>query len=200
MMLHVAQGIIANTDQLTRADQAIGDGDHGVGMARGFTAVEELLTNSEFASIHQGLKAIGTTLMSAMGGASGAVFGTLFRGGAGGLQETTVFDSHALYNFLDQGYKAIQIRGGAEEGDKTMLDALGPAVRAAREHIQETIDRSLLAIAAAAEEGKEATKTMVAVHGKAKTLGERSLGYVDPGALSMSLICRLMADYAASLT
>ena len=174
MLLRVAERMQESKDHLSDLDRAIGDGDHGIGMARGFEAVHAALDGKTFDSVGSLLQAVGTALMMSIGGAAGAVFGTLFRGGGAGL------------------------RGGAKPGDTTRLDALAPA--AAR--VQALGDVQLAEALAAADDearrGMEGTKQMLAATGKAKTLGERARGHADPGAESTHLILRFMAEFAAS--
>jgi dihydroxyacetone kinase-like protein len=195
MFIHVSRGMVESKYLLTQVDRAIGDGDHGVGMARGFEAVERKLEGQDFATLDELLKAAGTALMMSIGGAAGAVFGTLFRGGAKQLAGQQVFDSEALSAMLFDGLQAVKRRGGAKPGDKTMVDALEPAAAKANELASIPLAESLVAVAEAARQGMESTKEMVASVGKAKTLGERSLGYPDPGAVSMHLILKLMTEY-----
>ncbi len=194
-LLVVAAGMIASEGILSEADRAIGDGDHGVGMARGFTAVEKKLAENEFSSLSELFITVGTALMMSIGGASGAIFGTLFREGARNLPANE-FTSTALSIFLNDGLIAVQKRGKANPGDKTMLDALFPAAKSAAALIEYPLDVGLPQVVAAAEVGMEATKNMVASMGRAKTLGERSLGYPDPGAISMLLILRFLNEAA----
>ena len=195
MFLHMAGKIVAAKEILTKADQAIGDGDHGVGMARGFEAVEEKLANQEFASLEQLLKTTGMTLMSSIGGAAGAIFGTFFRAGSKSLAECTSFDADALAKMLEDGLVAVQKRGGANPGDKTMIDALAPAAEAAAANRGRSLNEAVNAAAKAARDGMEKTRGMTASTGKAKTLGERSLGHPDPGAISMTLIIDAISSY-----
>ena len=195
MFIHVSRGMVESKDLLTQADKAIGDGDHGVGMARGFEAVEQKLEGRDFAALDGLLMAVGTALLMSIGGAAGAVFGTLFRGGAKQLADQQVLDSEALSAMLSDGLQAVKQRGGAKPGDKTMVDALEPAAARARELASSPLTESLVAVTEAARQGMENTKEMIAAVGKAKTLGERSLGHPDPGAVSMHLILKLMAEY-----
>jgi phosphoenolpyruvate---glycerone phosphotransferase subunit DhaL len=195
MLLYVSQGMVENTQLLTQADQAIGDGDHGIGMQRGFEEVQRRLESGSFSSIGDLFKTTGTALMSSIGGASGAIFGTFFRGGATGLGDGTVLTSEQVVRLLSDGLRAVEDRGQAKPGDKTMVDALEPAARKAPQATSPPLDEALAKAAEAARQGMESTKGMVATVGKAKTLGERSLGHVDPGALSMYLILSLMAEY-----
>ncbi len=128
------------------------------------------------------------------------IFGSFFRGAAQGLRGRSTLSSQALAMALTGGLEAVMKIGKARPGDKTMLDALGPAAREAREVAGESLDRALTSVAAAAEAGTAQTERMVARVGKAKTLGERTLGHPDPGAVSMHLILKFMAEYAARLS
>jgi dihydroxyacetone kinase-like protein len=195
MLLFVAGKFIEHQDVLTQADRAIGDGDHGVGMARGFEAVRQKLENSDFGSLDELFNAAGMALLTSIGGASGAVFGTLFRGGARRLKGRQCLDAEALALFLHDGLQAVQERGKAKPGDKTMVDVLEPAALKAAQVDSQPLDSALLALVTVAEQGVENTRGMVAATGKAKTLGERSLGYPDPGAISMYFILKFMAEY-----
>ena len=198
MFLHVAQGVQDSQDLLTQADKAIGDGDHGIGMARGFAAVQAKLSASPPATVADLLKTTGMALLTSIGGASGVIFGTLFRGGARNLTGVTVFNSETLTLMLTDGLAAVQERGKANPGDKTMVDALTPAAAKAAEMAAASLDESLPEVAEAARLGMEATKGMVAATGKARALGPRAIGFADPGALSMYLILDFMAQYVTS--
>jgi phosphoenolpyruvate---glycerone phosphotransferase subunit DhaL len=198
MFIHVAQRMQESADLLTQADKAIGDGDHGIGMARGFAAVQAKLLASPPMSIADLLKTIGMALLTSIGGASGVIFGTLFRGGARNLTDATIFNSETLSRMLADGLTAVQERGKANPGDKTMVDALAPAAAKAAEMAGASLGEALQAAAEAAQLGMEETKGMVAATGKARALGPLSLGYADPGALSMVLILDFMAQYVTS--
>ncbi|MDJ0820087.1 MAG: dihydroxyacetone kinase subunit DhaL [Desulfobacterales bacterium] len=198
MFLFVAMEMLNKTDMLTQADKAIGDGDHGIGMARGFEAVQQKLIQKNFESVGALMQTIGTTLMMSIGGAAGAIFGTFFRGGAGPLMDRQIFDSQAFAMFLSGGLEAVKNRGRAKPGDKTMVDALEPASVSALAMVEEAFDEALAAAAESARDGMEHTKNMVAAMGKAKTLGERAVGHPDPGALSTYFILSLMSDYLQS--
>ncbi|MGF1696608.1 dihydroxyacetone kinase subunit L [Vibrio kyushuensis] len=196
MMTHVAHKMVASEPVLTKFDQTIGDGDHGIGMERGFKAVAELLESDyEPQDVSKLLLKIGSTMMATMGGASGAIFGTLFRSGAKAIKGATVLDTPTLATFLAAGLHAVYERGGAKPGDKTMIDALVAAVKESEKHTGDLSD-TLPAIVKAAHQGVEATKDMIATTGKAKTLGERSLGHPDPGAVSMAFILEFMCEFA----
>jgi dihydroxyacetone kinase-like protein len=190
----VAKRMVDSVDLLTTVDRAIGDGDHGIGMRRGFAAVLEQL-RSQPETVEAAFKAAGAAIMSNAGGAAGAVFGTLFRAGSAAFVGRSSLDAEGLAGFLEQGLKAVEQRGGARPGMKTMLDALAPAAAAAAKACPQGLPAVARAAAAAAEEGVEATKSMIATTGKARTLGERSLGHPDPGAVSTSLILSAMRDY-----
>lgn len=190
-----AEAIIAATDRLSEADRAIGDGDHGVGMRRGFEAALAALDARPEASLPEAARAMGMAIMATAGGASGAVFGTLFRAGARGLEGCPgPLDGEGLAAFLEEARVAVMRRGGASEGQKTMLDALGPAARAARARATEGLAAALEAAAGAAAAGVEASRHMVAATGKARALAERGLGHPDPGAISVSVLLDAMRD------
>jgi len=196
MLRAVAKAVIDRTDVLTDADLAIGDGDHGVGMRRGFEATLEAL-QTEIETVDAAFKATGTAIMGQTGGAAGAIFGTLFRGGSKALAGKDALDGDSFASFLETGLDAVLKRGGVTEGQKTIIDALAPAARAAR-----AAGSDLAAVSAAAAngalDGVEATKAMIATTGKARSLGERSIGHPDPGAISVSLILVAMRDFIAS--
>jgi dihydroxyacetone kinase-like protein len=198
MFVFVAREMQNKKDLLTLADKAIGDGDHGIGMARGFEAVSQKLDQNEFESIGALLQAVGTALMMSIGGAAGAIFGTWFRGGAVSLMKQVTFDSESLAKLLSDGLAAVKNRGRAASGDKTMVDALEPAADSAAATQGRPLDDALAAAAGAAEQGMQQTKNMVAAMGKAKPLGARAIGHADPGALSTYLILNLMNAYLHS--
>jgi dihydroxyacetone kinase-like protein len=198
MFMHVAQEMVSKQDLLTQADKAIGDGDHGIGMTRGFEAVLQKLNQKNFDSVGAMLQDIGTTLLMSIGGAAGAIFGTWFRGAAASLMDKMIFDSDALANMLTDGLSAVKARGKARLGDKTMVDALAPAACNATAMKGHSLEEALAAATKAAQEGLETTKNMVATIGKAKSLGQRAIGHPDPGALSTYLILSLMTEYLIS--
>ena len=194
MMSSVADKIIASEPVLTDADRALGDGDHGVGMERGMTAVKEKLAEGGFASVDKVFMSVGMAMMSSMGGASGAIFGTLFRGGGKSIGGSDTFDASGLASLLREGCDGVMKRGGAKPGDKTMIDALDPAAIKAAEVAGEPLDAALDAVAAAGETGRDASEAMVATMGRAKTLGENSIGKPDAGAVSVTIILETMRD------
>ncbi len=198
MMIYVSRKMVEAEPMLTEVDQAIGDGDHGLGIERGFSNVHTYLSGS-FDAKDPGdvLAKVGTKLLTTMGGASGAIFGTLFRNGGKAIIGSDELTTATLAQFLETGLEGIYKRGGADEGAKTMIDALAPASRAARALSSEDLHDSIEKVVSAAEQGVEKTKDMIATTGKAKTLGERSLGYPDPGAISMRIILSSMSEFIA---
>lgn len=195
MFIYLSERMVDSKDHLTQADKAIGDGDHGVGMARGFETVHQKLDGATFTSLDELCKTVGMALMTSVGGAAGAIFGTFFRGGAKRLVGKQALDSESLSFMLLDGLDAVKARGQAVPGDKTMVDALEPAALTSQELASAPLDQSLPAVVKAARQGMEATRDMVARVGKAKTLGQRSLGHPDPGALSTYLILKYIMEY-----
>jgi phosphoenolpyruvate---glycerone phosphotransferase subunit DhaL len=179
-----------NSQYLTQLDSAIGDADHGVNMQRGFQAVLGKLPGVADKDIGTILKTVGMTLISTVGGAGGPLYGTFFIQAAtplAGKQELSLEDWVAA---LDSAVQGVINRGKAQPGDKTMVDALLPALQAAKEAAAhgESIDEVLHRSAKAAEEGMQATTPLVARKGRASYLGERSAGHQDPGATSSFLL------------
>src|ERR1019366_3646580 len=132
MLLAVAKSVVDQTEMLTQVDQAIGDGDHGIGMRRGFSAVLTQLRDADPTDVEAVVKAAGTAIMAKTGGAAGAVFGTVFRAGSAGFAGREAFDAEGLATFLAIGLEAVEKRGGSRPGQKTMIDALAPAAMAAK--------------------------------------------------------------------
>ncbi len=178
----------ARIDELDGLDAAIGDGDHGTNMARGM-ATASTIVPSPGTTTRQYLNQVGMALVSSVGGASGPLFGTFFLR-VGQLWQSPHSVS-SIWQALKAGRDGIASRGRAKVGDKTMLDALCPAVdvleHAAMERDEEP-SASLARAAAAARAGAEATRGMVARRGRAAHYGERSVGHIDPGAVSMAMI------------
>mgnify|MGYP002639525207 CR=1 FL=1 len=195
MLLQVADAIITAEPILTDADRALGDGDHGIGMERGFTALKKQLGNTDFDSLQDLYQTAGSALLNTMGGASGVVFGSLFLAGGQTLSGASVLGPHEIAHLLDQALKDVMNRGGAKPGDKTMIDALAPAVDAAKANIGTPLRDAIAAIAKAADDGKIASCDMIATMGRAKTLGEKTLGLPDAGAISVSIILKTMAQH-----
>jgi phosphoenolpyruvate---glycerone phosphotransferase subunit DhaL len=188
-----AAAIEAEADHLTQLDSAIGDGDHGVNMTRGMRAVLAALADADEPAAGKRLILAGKTLVSTVGGASGPLWGSALRR-AGRAVGDGELDGPALAGALEAALGAVQELGAAEPGDKTMVDALGPAVAALRERLDagDALADALAAAADAAEEGARATTPMQARKGRASYLGERSVGHQDPGATSTALIVRAL--------
>jgi phosphoenolpyruvate---glycerone phosphotransferase subunit DhaL len=184
----LSKAMLDEQEALTRADQVVGDGDHGIGISRGFTAVGAKLRESDFATLDALVNAVGKALLMSIGGASGAIFGSLFLGGAKSLKGRTQFDAGGLADLLEFGLRAVQERGKAGLGDKTIVDALKPAADRAREVQAETLGKALAEVVVAARQGLETTRNLQARFGKARPLGARALGHLDPGALSFTLM------------
>jgi dihydroxyacetone kinase-like protein len=198
MLLLACERIIAAEPQLSEADRNLGDGDHGLGMERGMTAAKEGLMVGDVESIEKAFVIVGTKMMSSMGGASGAIFGTFFRNGGKALAGVKSFDSAALAAFLQAGVDGVKQRGGAAVGDKTVVDAMQPAAETAATVTGQSLPEAAAAVNAAALAGLEASKAMVAKFGRAKTLGEACIGFPDAGAMSVTIIIGAFADYIAA--
>ncbi|MDR1427683.1 MAG: dihydroxyacetone kinase subunit L [Bifidobacteriaceae bacterium] len=179
---------------LTDLDSAIGDGDHGVNMDRGMAAVVAALgpavANGSVLTVGAALHMVGMTLVSTVGGAAGPLYGTMFLRMADGLAETVQLDTDGLTDAFARGLEGLRARGRALAGDKTMIDALTPAVDAMRTAATEgaTLAPALAAAAQAAEAGRDATAPMLARKGRASYLGERTIGHIDPGSGSMAFL------------
>ncbi len=192
----VAAGLKANKDYLTQLDAAIGDADHGTNMDRGFQAVLTKLPGVADKDIGTVLKTVGMTLVSTVGGAGGPLYGTFFMQmgtTATGKLELTLTDWATA---LEAAVGGVVMRGKANLGDKTMVDALTPAVAAVQAAAAEgaSLPEALQRSAQAAEQGMLATTPLVARKGRASYLGERSAGHQDPGATSSHLILKVAAD------
>jgi dihydroxyacetone kinase-like protein len=194
-MREASAAVAAEGDHLTQLDSAIGDGDHGVNLTRGFRAVEEALADQDGNPPGKQLILAGKTLVSTVGGASGPLWGTALRRAGRALGDAAELDAPALVEGLDAALAGVVELGAAEPGDKTMVDALGPAVRALRAAVQSgsALPAALAAAADAAAEGARATVPMQARKGRASYLGERSIGHEDPGAASTTLIIAALA-------
>ncbi len=189
-----AELVHENKDELTALDSAIGDADHGANMDRGMTAVVAALDETAPADAAALLKKTGTTLVSKVGGASGPLYGTLFLRMAGPAGSGEL-DGAGFAAALRAGLDGVVARGKAEPGDKTMVDALGPACDALDAAVADgrPLADALAAAATAAADGRDATTPMVARKGRASYLGERSAGHQDPGATSTALLVEAAA-------
>lgn len=195
MLLLACERVIAAEPMLSQADRDLGDGDHGMGMERGMRAAMEKLNAAEPESIEKAFSTVGMAMMSSMGGASGAIFGTFFRNGGKALNGKETFDAAGLAAFLQAGVDGVKQRGGAAVGDKTCVDAMEPAAVKAAEVSAQSLTEAITAVAAAAEAGKDASKAMVAKFGRAKTLGEACIGFPDAGACSVVVIITAFRDF-----
>jgi dihydroxyacetone kinase-like protein len=191
-----AAAIRAERDRLTELDAAIGDADHGANLDRGFTAVVASLPPEPTADAGALLKSAGLRLISTVGGASGPLYGTAFRRAGRLLEGFSEVGARDLLAALEAFRDGIATMGKAEPGDKTMIDAITPAVAAMARALDagEPLPAALRAAADAAQAGAEATTPLVARRGRASYLGERSAGHQDPGATSAALIIRALAD------
>src|ERR671936_2121248 len=190
-MALVAEAVKDRRDYLTQLDAAIGDGDHGVDMNRGFDAVgKALAVQDEGVRPGQLLTIAGKTLVSTVGGASGPLWGTAFRRAGRALGDADEFDGQDLLAALRAALEGVVELGAAQPGDKTMVDALGPGIDALASSLDagEPLEKALAEASAAAEEGARATVPLQARKGRASYLGERSIGHQDPGATSAALI------------
>lgn len=195
MLLACAERIIRNEPYLTKVDSAIGDGDHGIGMKNGMTAAKAFLTGAaEETNVYALYAGMAEAMQKAMGGASGMIFSTLFAGDAASRAAKAALAPEDLADQMREGLCAIQALGHAEVGDKTMVDALSPAVDAMLTHTA-SFPEMFRAAEAAAKEGMEKTKDYVARFGRAKSLMERAIGHADAGATSTWLIFVEMLDF-----
>lgn len=191
--------IAEKREWLTELDSAIGDADHGANMARGMDAVVAKLDSGVPDTVDELLKTVGMTLVSSVGGASGPLYGTLFLRMGMAAGPVTELDGAGLGGSLRAGLDGIVARGKAEAGDKTMFDAMAPAVDAFDAAISGGGDLSAATAAAAeaAASGRDATEPLVARKGRASYLGERSAGHLDPGAASTTLLFESLAQATA---
>ena len=195
-----AADVSEQRDYLVDLDRAIGDGDHGENMDRGFKAAVEALGQAEPASVAEVLKTVAKTLMSTVGGAAGPLYGTAFLRASKAAGDGEL-DAAGVAAIIEGALGGIQARGKATTGEKTMVDAWTPALEAARVAAESGSDPAavLEAAATAAEAGAAATEPLRATKGRASYLGERSIGHLDPGAVSTSLILRAAARAAGEV-
>lgn len=199
IVVSLAERIIENRAYLSEIDGKIGDGDHGVNMAKGFGLAAERLKGKDV-SLAEGLETLGTVLLTEIGGSMGPLYGVMFNEFAEKLEGVDNIDTVAFSTMLHAGLDGIQSIGSAKLGDKTLLDSLIPAVSAFDDANAQNLSfaESLDAMAAAAEAGRDSTIDLVAKIGRASRLGERSLGVLDAGATSCALILTELAAQAKS--
>ncbi|PZS34180.1 MAG: dihydroxyacetone kinase subunit L [Pseudonocardiales bacterium] len=191
-----ARLVADNEEYLTRLDASIGDADHGTNMNRGMTAVVAALDSAENVASPAALfKQVGMTLVSTVGGASGPLFGTLFLRMGTACGDVEVLDAGGFARALRAALEGVVARGKAETGDKTMYDALAPAVDALEAALDAggSLAAAVRAAHAAGVSGRDATTAMLARKGRASYLGERSVGHQDPGATSVALLLQAAA-------
>lgn len=194
----MAKKIEAEKEYLTELDNEIGDGDHGINLARGFEAVEKKLPSLAGGDIGALLKGVGMQLVSTVGGASGPLYGTAFMKAGMVCKGLTEIDGPAFVKAMEAAVDGIKMRGKATEGEKTMLDALCPALKVMQDDVAagKSLKEALQDAAQAAEKGVEYTKTIIATKGRASYLGERSLDHQDPGATSSLYLLQVLAEMA----
>ncbi len=179
-MKRMHEKVNEHKDDLTSLDQAIGDGDHGINLARGFNEVMKKLDTVEYATVSDVFKDVAMTIMSKVGGASGPLYGTAFLKMSMALKDKESVTKADFATAVAEALNGLQQRGKAKPGDKTMVDVWNPVVSYIRDH--EEIDWDELS--ATAKRAMEATKELRALKGRASYLKERSIGHIDPGALS----------------
>jgi phosphoenolpyruvate---glycerone phosphotransferase subunit DhaL len=189
----VAHRVIASVDELTDLDRAIGDGDHGANMRRGFEAVLASVDELSAKNLAESLKGVGTTLVMKVGGASGPLYGTLFMSLGKSLSDEVTYQQTA--DAFAIAVEAVKARGKSDIGQKTMLDVLIPVARVLREGGDNITAR----LKATARDAAEKTIPMRAIRGRASFLGERSIGHMDPGARSCALIVDAVAEFLEGL-
>lgn len=197
IVLSFAERIIENRAYLSEIDGKIGDGDHGVNMAKGFGLAAERLRGKDI-SLAEGLETLGTVLLTEIGGSMGPLYGVMFNEFGEKLEGVDNIDTAAFSTMLHAGLDGIQSIGSAKLGDKTLLDSLIPAVTAFDDANAQSLSfaESLDAMSAAAQAGRDSTINLVAKIGRASRLGERSLGVLDAGATSCALI---LTEFAAQV-
>ncbi len=191
--------IDANASELTQLDSAIGDGDHGSNLRRGFNAVLEKVRDQEDQSLQAVVKTTAMTLISTVGGAAGPLYGTAFlRASTALAADDELTAEHAVAAF-EAAVEGVKARGKATTGEKTMLDALVPALETLQQSVNggESAVTAFAAAAGAADAGRDATVPLKATKGRASYLGDRSIGHQDPGATSSALIVNAIADVLA---
>jgi len=194
----VSNAIIAQKDFLTKLDREIGDGDHGINMARGFEAVlEKIEAMEDTTKPGPVLQTVGKALMSTVGGAAGPLYATAFLRAGEACDENTTFNVASVEKLLGVAVQGIQERGKAVRGDKTILDVLIPVHEVFVEGLEneKTLFECMGLASRAAKDGIDYTKTIAAKKGRASYVGERSIGHQDPGATSAAIMVRALYDF-----
>jgi phosphoenolpyruvate---glycerone phosphotransferase subunit DhaL len=197
IVLAMARRIMENRVHLSDIDGLIGDGDHGVNMAKGFGIAAERL-RGEARPLSESLAVLGDVLMTEIGGSMGPLYGAMFSGFADSLHNVVEIDAAAFERMLRNGLAEVQSIGDAKVGDKTMIDSYAPAIEAFSATVAGNggFVAALDALIAGAEKGRDSTVELVAKIGRASRLGERSRGVLDPGATSCAIILRSLAEGA----
>ena len=197
IVLSMSERIVENRAYLSEIDGKIGDGDHGVNMAKGFGMAAERLKGKDVA-LAESLDTLGTVLMTEIGGSMGPLYGVMFTEFAETIQGVDKIDAAAYSKMLHAGLAGIQSIGSAKVGDKTLLDTLVPAVEVFDKATADgkSFGEALEALVVAAEAGRDSTIDLVARIGRASRLGERSLGVLDAGATSCAIILKELSDGA----
>lgn len=200
LAVSLVKAINDNTAYLSEVDGAIGDGDHGINMRKGFDRFAALAAEKKVVNASEGFILLGTTLMTEIGGSMGPLYGNLFKR-MGGFIRGKEIDSSVFLEMLKEGMEAVIEIGEAKIGDKTMLDSLSPGIAAFEEATSggSSFAQALDAMAAGAEQGAAATVSMIAKVGRASRLGERSRGVRDAGATSCAILLTTLADAAKRL-
>ncbi|MGW3472486.1 dihydroxyacetone kinase subunit DhaL [Saccharopolyspora sp. NPDC000995] len=195
-----AATVAEHRDELIQLDRVIGDADHGENMDRGFRSIVSKVDTVAPETPGAVLKLAATVLISTVGGASGPLYGTAFLRAAAAVGAAEELDGTAIAKALQAGMEGVVARGRAAVGDKTMVDALSPAVEAAKSAAEsgESAAKVLAVAAEAAHQGAQATEPLVARKGRASYLGERSAGHIDPGARSTALLLSAFAETTRS--
>lgn len=200
IVLALIHTIQENKGYLSEVDGAIGDGDHGINMNKGFTMCEDLIKDKDL-NLTDALSTLGTVLLDDIGGSMGPLYGSFFLEMASVSGDKTEIDREVFCEMLKAGLGSVQDLGSAKLGDKTLLDTLIPATEAYKEALSRgaSFNLCLSDMAEAAEKGKESTRNMVAKVGRASRLGERSRGVLDAGAVSCCLILKAFASSIINL-
>ena len=193
-----AELISDNAQNLCKLDSIVGDGDHGTTIKRGTVAAQEAIDRTTETNIDKLLLTYSMALLSSMGGASGPVFGSLFQGMGLAARDRAELDKAAVVKTFEQALEKVTALGKAEEGDKTLVDALAPAVRAAQAELGQGSDLPVILEAShkAALKGVVNTREMIAKKGRARYSAERSLGHEDAGAVTLSFLFQAFSDYS----
>jgi phosphoenolpyruvate---glycerone phosphotransferase subunit DhaL len=199
LLIKALRYLADGADYLNELDRAVGDGDHGTTIARGVKFVIRDLETAQPLNVNEVFVLVGKGMMKSMGGASGILYGVFFRA-TQDAPITTQLDCRALTELFTFGLKNLKLKTKAEVGDKTMVDALVPALSALDQAGTDSLSDALKIAAAAADKGARATVGLVPRFGRAKTLGERAIAAQDPGASSVALLFRGLAGAASEIT